>query len=96
MSKKGAPRRYSLAQYATEATREPFPLELTDGTEVKIPQPKYGAVKHFKDGVDLDSVIRALVSEEDAELILADLDEYPADVAVALSRDIQEHFGLGG
>lgn len=96
MSKKGAPRRYSLAQYATEATKEPFPLDLPDGTEVLIDQPTYGAIKHLSRGGDLDEIIHALVGEDEATRILEALDDLPLEVARALSRDIQEHFSLGG
>jgi len=96
VSKKGAPRRYSLAQYATEATKEPFPLELPDGTEVLIEHPTYGAIKHLSGGGSLDEIIHALAGEEDADKILEALDDYPLEVARALSRDIQEHFALGG
>lgn len=96
MSKKGAPRR-SLEQYAAEAVKEPFVLELPGGVEVKIEQPNYGAIKHLTGETSFETVIHTLVGDdEDAEAILTALDDYPVAVARQLANDIQEHFGLGG
>lgn len=97
MSKKGAPRRYSVERYITEATKEPFELWIDDDTSVKIPQPtardmeKLGAMSTAKDLVETFAE-----TDEDAEKIMGVFGDAPAGAIRGFAKDVQEHFGLGG
>ncbi|MDT0302898.1 hypothetical protein [Streptomonospora wellingtoniae] len=97
MSKKGAPRRYSIARYVSEATREPFDLELSDETVVKIPQPTTAEMDGIASVASTREVLDRLAeTPEDAEKVYAELADAPAGAVMALVKDIREHFGLGG
>jgi hypothetical protein len=97
VSKKGAPRRYTVQRYIDEAAKEPFVLWLDEERSVTIPQPSgrdmenLGAMSTAK-----DLVATFAETEEDADLIMEVFADAPAGAIRGFAKDVQEHFGLGG
>ncbi|MEU5853939.1 hypothetical protein ABZ799_01305 [Nocardiopsis dassonvillei] len=97
MSKKGAPRRYSLAKYAAEATKEPFELDLDDERSVKLKQPTINDMTRVARMVSVEEFAEVFTeSEEDAEALVSALGDLPASAMMSLVQDVREHYGLGG
>ncbi|WP_242882577.1 hypothetical protein [Actinomadura litoris] len=86
---------YSMARYRAEARREPFPLELDNGDILAIVPPKSGKVLELTPALSTDEVLRRLCGDSYDALVAA-VGEEDAGVLVAIMKDMQKHFGLGG
>ncbi|MEU6033970.1 hypothetical protein ABZ801_01030 [Actinomadura sp. NPDC047616] len=86
---------YRLAQYRREAKREPFTLELDDGTCITVNPPSGGSVLQLDPSKSTREVLRLLAGDSYQALVDALADD-DASVLVAVLRDMQVHFGLGG
>ncbi|PRX95569.1 hypothetical protein [Allonocardiopsis opalescens] len=97
MSKKGAPRRYSIERYAAEATKEPFELFLDEERSIKLRQPTVAEMGTLTAAMSVEQFADAFTeSAEDAEEFVAALGPLPAGAMMQVARDVREHYGLGG
>ncbi|HEX5272299.1 MAG TPA: hypothetical protein VFW33_17500 [Gemmataceae bacterium] len=89
-----APRKFS--DLAAKAARDPYVLELPDGTSVSIAQPTVAMWNEVPFSGGMGAVLLALgVSEDDMERVTAAMQGAPLGVADDLVVDIRGHFGLG-
>lgn len=84
----------SLARYRAEATGEPFVLWLDDDKNIEIPRPKGKAMLAVEEATSSREVITLLAGDQ-ADELLAIFEDEDFAVMQAVSKDMQEHFGLG-
>jgi hypothetical protein len=85
----------SLADYAAEARRDPFVLDLGNGQTVSIPQPTWSQIEQIGDtAVTTADVLRLLAGDVYPQLQVA-LADVPAPVVDKLLADMRVQFGLG-
>ncbi|KAB2344882.1 hypothetical protein [Actinomadura rudentiformis] len=87
--------KYSIARYRAEARREPFAVELDSGDTLAILPPKSASVLELDPSLSTAEVLKRLAGDSYQALVDAVGDE-DASVLVAVMKDMQKHFGLGG
>lgn len=88
------PRTYSLTKYRAEATREPFVLELDEGSTLTIPQPSVDEILDITGMVNVRAQLKILAKDQYDDLI-KHIGDLPGGLVKPLVRDILDHYGLG-
>lgn len=84
----------SLADYAAEAQRTPFPLDVGTGEPLAIKPPTVDSILALDEAVTERDALK-VVAGDAYEALLAALAGQPAGVLGALLADMRKHFGLG-
>lgn len=86
---------YSLSKYRSEAKGEPFVLDVDTNTSIVVPRPTGDVLMDVEEATSSREIISLLAGDE-AEKLLEVLGSEDFEVLMGLSKDMQEHFGLGG
>lgn len=87
--------RKTLADYRAEARREAFELPIDDDTVITIQPPSGNVLLDLDSAFTTRAVLQHLTGDQYETLIAAIGDEDGA-VLLAVMKDMQRHFGLGG
>jgi hypothetical protein len=85
----------TLADYRKEAKREPFTLPLDDNRVIVIKPPTGATLMDLDTAYTTRAVLKLIVGDQYDELIEA-IGEEDGAVLMAIGKDMQKHFGLGG
>ena len=84
----------SLAQYAAEARRDPFTLDIGGGQPLVIQPPTVDGLMAIYDApTDRDAL--AIIAGDQFAALWAAVKDQPAAMLGALLSDMRKHFGLG-
>ncbi|MCW2904929.1 MAG: hypothetical protein JWO67_7194 [Streptosporangiaceae bacterium] len=86
---------FALARYRAEAVHRPFELIIDADKSICIQPPKTADVIEMDASTPTREVLRLLTGDQYEPLVEAIGDE-DAGVLIAILKDMQEHFGLGG
>lgn len=89
---KGKP--FSLDRYRAEAKGEPFVLWLDDDHSIEIPRPSGDTLMDVEEASNSREIISMLCGDKAGEF-LAVVGKEDFAILQAVSKDMQEHFGLG-
>lgn len=84
-----------LAQYRAEATKGPFVLELDDDNTLTIPAPNGNVLLQMDTIFTTDGILRKLAGDH-YDAVLEAVGGEDGAVLIALMKDMQRHWGLGG
>ena len=85
-----------LSDLAAKARRDPYLIELADGTTVSVPQPTVDGWTEACKADDVFGVLAMLgVDEDDATALRAELAGVPMSTDYELMNDMRAHFQLG-
>lgn len=95
---RGKNRKYSFQQYMTEAKVRPFVLETgqEDPAEITVQPPDGDTLLAISEVGDRPRQVLELLCGDQHEAVMDLLGPAPADVTVALIKDMTAHFGLSG
>jgi len=85
-----------LSDLIAQAQREPYQLELADGTTVSVPQPTVAEWRAACAAANLGGILTGIgVSTEDAERVQAELDTSVFGAETAVLQALRNYFRLG-
>lgn len=85
---------YSLQQYRSEATGEPFVLQVDDDHTITVPRPTTDVVLDIEEATTSRQILTLLCGDVAEEFFKA-IGSEDAVVLNAISKDMKKHFGLG-
>ena len=88
------PKKYSLADYRSQASKAPFPFEVDEGKVIEISPPTAETTLDVTATTDLREQLRLIAGDKYEALMDAIGDEQGA-ILKPLLADITKHFGLG-
>jgi hypothetical protein len=89
-----AKKKGQLAVYRSKATKEPFELVIDAESSLFFEQPDSDTMITIDQAANSEEAMRLLVGDQYDELMKV-IGKEPGGVLKLLSKDIQEHFGLG-